>query len=498
MTTGIRLDPSSDRPLYQQLIDAISDRVSSGILAPGSRLPASRTLATELGTHRNTIVRALSELVETGILTSTVGRGTFVAERLSAPNAPPARADLPWSSLLARTPETGSLQRSERLARGVVRRPDLIEMQRLQPPADLLPVAPLRRCIDHTLRTLGASTLSYGPRSGLPRLQRAIVADLARLGVPATAEDVLITTGSQQALDMLARALIDPGDTFLVEESTYSGAIDVFAASGARLVSVPADDEGPSLAALRGLGRAGAKGFYVMPNGRNPTGSTISLRRRQELVDWAHEAGVPLIEDDFCADLLLDGPALPSLRTLDAQVAHVGTFSKRLIPALRIGYVVAPAALRPHLVALKRSMDLSTSLLLQHALAEFLERGYLRAHLRRSLPAYRERRDALVTALREHLPPGVEFDVPGQGLALWLRLPRGLDPEACFTAAHERGVLVSPHTQFALDDRRPGLRVTYCAESPERLALGAKRLGDALRAQLERDPHPAEPELGAV
>jgi DNA-binding transcriptional MocR family regulator len=236
------------------------------------------------------------------------------------------------------------------------------------------------------------------------------------------------------------------------------------------------------MAALERLGRAGPKGLYLMPNGQNPTGRSISGKRREEIVAWSHRAGVPLVEDDYCADLDLDGvPNPPSLRALDGQVLHLGTFSKRLIPALRIGYVAFPPALRQHLAALKHAMDLGSSLLLQHALAEFLERGYLRAHLRQVLPEYRARRKALEAGLRKHMPAGVEWSRAHRGVATWLSLPATIDPEAVFTSALEHGVLVSPDVLFTVYGHERGIRLTFCAESPARLTLGAKRLGEALR-----------------
>jgi DNA-binding transcriptional MocR family regulator len=237
------------------------------------------------------------------------------------------------------------------------------------------------------LRTVGPRALGYGAREGLPRLREAVAADLARQGVPAGADDLVITSGSQQALDLVVRALANPGEPVLVEEATYTGALNVIAAAGARAIGVPSDEQGPSLDALERLGRSGAKALYLMPNCHNPTGGTISAARREALVSWSHRAGVPIIEDDYVADLEISGvPAPAPMRSLDGDVIYIGTFSKRLIPALRTGFVVCPAPLRPRLVALKYAVDLGNSDLVQHALAEFLERGYLIAHLAKTLP----------------------------------------------------------------------------------------------------------------
>lgn len=481
---GLRLRPADGEPLYRQLFDQIVARIRGGAWPPGHRLPPTRALAEELGAHRNTVVRVYEELETAGFVTSTVGRGTFVAALPptgAAPQAAPAPGGMPWGSLASTAISVEPRGRPERLARGGPAPRDAVVMNRMQPAPDLLPDELFRRCMDHALRSLGPRALGYGPREGLPRLRELVAADLERQGVPATAEDLLITTGSQQALDLVARALVNPGDPFLVDESTYAGALNLLTVAGARLIPVPSDDEGPDLAALERHARIGAKGFYLMPNCQNPTGARVSAGRREALVAWSRQAGVPLVEDDYASDLILDGhPPLPPLRALDGDVIYIGTYSKKLIPALRIGYLLCPRPLHGRLAALKHAMDLGTSAILQHALAELLERGYLRAHLARSVEEYRRRRDALERGLGRHLPRGVAWRRPETGVVLWLPVPPPLDAESLYVAAQRHGVLVNPGTLNAVGPTpRPGLRLTFCFEPPERLAEGARRLGRA-------------------
>jgi GntR family transcriptional regulator/MocR family aminotransferase len=486
---GLVLNPSAADPLYRQIFDQVVERVRSGAFPSGYQLPPTRELARALGTHRNTVVRAYEDLVEAGFVESTVGRGTFVARQpapraLAAPQTP---GRIPWGSLLSRAATAELLTRSDRLPQ----RPggmDVVNLAKLQPSPDLLPDELLRRCLEHVLRSHGPRLLGYAARDGAPRLRAAIAADLARQGVPASAADLVITSGSQQALDLIVRALVNPGEAFLIDESTYSGALNVITAGGARPLGVPTDDEGPSLDALERLGRAGAKGLYLMPNSHNPTGATISAGRREALVAWSRRSGVPIIEDDYVADLDLDGRAPPApMRALDGDVIYIGTFSKRLAPALRAGFVVAPPALRPRLVALKHTVDLGNSELLQQALAEFLERGYLTAHLGRTVPEYRRRRDALEESLARHLPRHLRWRRSEHGVALWLPLPPPLDPVAVFDEAQRRGVLVHPSTLNMVEERREGgVRLTFCAETPARLVEGARRLGRALANLGER------------
>jgi len=207
-------------------------------------------------------------------------------------------------------------------------------------------------------------------------------------------------------------------------------------------------------------------------------------------VEWSRAAAIPIIEDDFVAGLSLDDHEQPPhLRALDGDVIHVSTFSKRLIPSLRVGYVVAPEALRSSLRSMKRVVDLSSSGILQHALAEFMERGYLRAHMTRTTREYRARRNTLVAALRRSLPEEVTWHVPTHGIVLWLSLAPGLDADAVYQEALRQGVLVSPSTMWSVDAASPpGLRLAFCAEPEERLVEGARRLGKAIKTLLARSP----------
>jgi GntR family transcriptional regulator/MocR family aminotransferase len=510
---GLGLDPRSGEPRYQQIFDQVAARIRSGAFPAGFRLPPTRALATALGTNRNTVVRAYDDLCGAGFLQSTVGRGTFVARQQPlaakgkvtavalAAAAAPAAGELPWSTLIARTVLAEPLSRVERLQRSAsVMSTDTINLARMEPSADQIPDELLRRCAEHVFRTLGARALGYPARDGLPRLRALVAEDLAKKGVPAAADDVVITSGSQQALDLISRALVNPGDPFLVDESTYGGALNVFSAAGARLVPVASDDEGPTPAALERVGHIGAKGLYLMPNGHNPTGACVSQARREALVAWSRRTGVPLIEDDYVADLDLDGATpLAALRALDRDVVYIGTFSKRLAPALRIGFLVAPPALRAKAALLKHTMDLGSSELLQHILAEFLERGYLAAHLAKSIPEYRRRRDALEEGLGRHLPKGLGWSRPLRGVSLWLPLPPSLPPQAVFEEARRKGVLVHPSSLNAVEETAAGgIRLTYCTEPPARLAEGARRLGRAFAALGRGASDEPAPALGGI
>lgn len=502
---GLHLDPSQPTALYQQLFDAIAERIRSGAFPAGFRLPPTRVLASELDAHRNTVVRAYSRLEEAGFVSSTVGRGTFVRAISTPRPAVPAEpvvsgSGLPWASLVSSRVRAEPFDRIRRMARAAAPA-EHVNLTRLQPGPDLLPEALFRRCLEHVLRVHGGRALGYGPHEGVATLRAEIAKDLSRRGVPARAEDVIVTSGSQQAIDVVARALLEPGDAVLLDEATYTGAIQIFIAAGARPEPVRGDDQGPLVSALDAASARGAKLAYLMPGHSNPTGSRISEARREQIVRWSHERRVPLLEDDYAADLELEPETpLTSLRALDGDVIHIGSFSKKLMPALRIGYLLCPPALREPLVALKHAAALGTSTLLQFALAEFLERGYLEPHLENVRAAYRSRRDALATSLGRHLPASIPFVVPPRGVTIWIALPDDLSPEAVFEAARRQGVLVSPGSMYRVGEGGKGIRLCYSWEQEARLAEGGKRLGQAITAMLKdrKRSVPQELNVGVV
>ncbi len=494
---GTGLDsPSAEIPVYQSLHDRLAAAIASGRLPPGLRLPPTRALAPALGVHRNTLVRAFSLLEAGGWIEATPGRGSFV-RGVADPAAPVAR-DL--GDLLSRAATSDALTRLRRAAPPRPPRGDAasaasangaIDLARMQPSPDLIPHAEFAACMAAVLSRLGPGALGYAPSQGVATLRERIAVDLSRAGIACAPDDIVITSGSQQGLDLVARTLVDPGDAFFTEARTYSGALTILAATGADVVGIDADVDGPDLGALDRRAAALApgqrlKGLYLVPNARNPTGTSIAPQRRHALLAWARGRVVPVIEDDYGADLVLDpGAEMAPLRALDRDVVHVGTFSKKLIPALRVGYVVVPPALRDPLLGLKHTMDLGTSPLLQHALAEFLARGLLEPHLARVQAAYRRRRDVLVAALAGRLPSGVSFSVPRQGLALWLSLPPGADAVRIQEDAAAAGLLLSPGSVYATRQARDsGLRLTFGGEPEARLEAGARILVRVLERHL--------------
>lgn len=489
---GLQLDGKSEKPLYQQLFDGVAERITSGAFPAGYRLPPTRALSEELHTHRNTVVRAYRELHEAGFLASTVGRGTFVRDQSTpaslVPHTPPTPT-LAWTNLLAERTTHEALQRVAKR----VHRPLLgaaVDLSRMQPGPDILPSKQLARCIAFVLERNGGRALGYAPLEGAHSLRAQIAQDLAKHGVPASEQDILVTSGSQQAIDLIARVLIDPGDTVLVQTPTYGGALQTFAAASARVEGMANDSEGPIPPSHP---RERVKLLYLMPNHANPTGQSISENRRRELVVWARERGIAILEDDYAGGLDLEGtPAPPALRALDGDVLYTASFSKRLIPAMRIGFIVAPEALRPHLASMQHASSLGSSLVLQLALAEMLERGWVTAHVTRTREIYRARRDALSNELERLLGGRMHVPRPPRGLTTWLSLPASIDLEALQEQTKREGVLIATGDLFASSrivstPDTHGARLSYCFETEERLVEGARRFVRAFDA-VQRAP----------
>ncbi|WP_035857421.1 PLP-dependent aminotransferase family protein [Cryptosporangium arvum] len=460
----IPVDPESGVPLYRQLEQWFADAIRSGALPPGSRLPSTRALAADLGVSRVTVSTAFAELHGSGLVVAAVGSGTRVAPVL--PTAA-RRAPTPWDDAWAgRPPE-----------------PDVIAFTGVGDPA-AYPVAEFGRTVRQVLAREGAAALSYAPDpAGDPSLRRTVTQLLASQGIGVPPESVLITSGSQQALALVCQVLVRPGDTVLVEEPTYDLALRLLRTVGANLVGVPVDEHGIRVDRLAEV-LPGSKLLYVTPNFQNPTGATLSAPRRRELLHLARAHDVPVFEDDFAGDLRYSGRAIPAIKSLDdrGHVLYAGTFSKLLMPGLRIGYLVVDGPLRPELVEAKQVTDLGTSLLLQRALDRFVTIGRYQANLRRTTRLYRERRDTLKQALEDHLP-GATFTVPAGGLFTWVELPPGVRSDELLVAARDRGVDLASGERFYLDpaDGLGHVRLNFAVQPPARITEGIARLGHSQR-----------------
>jgi len=375
-------------------------------------------------------------------------------------------------------------RRAERLNPSLIReilkiteRPGMISLAGGLPAADTFPVEAVREASARVLADTPREALQYAASEGYGPLREWVAADLAAQGLHADASQVLITTGSQQGLDLVGKVLIDPGSPVAVESPTYLGALMAFAPCEPRFVPLASDDEGPLPESLRAA--RGARLAYLLPNFQNPSGRSIGDARRDELVAEAQRLGLPIVEDNPYGELWFDAPPPRPLaaRAADAAI-YLGSFSKVLAPGLRLGYLVAPKAVYPKLLQAKQAADLHTPGFNQRIVYEVVKDGLLARHVPTIRALYRARRDAMRAALERHLPPGCRWSVPAGGMFFWVELPAGLDATALLPQAVDAGVAYVPGAAFYCEaPRAHTLRLSFVTMEPERIETGVAALG---------------------
>jgi len=472
---------AGELPIFLGIARSLSDDIRAGRLAPGSRLPGSRTLAKQLRVHRNTVLAAYTELAQEGWIEASLARGTFVSRALPEPETRVASSvqrvpELPGFALGPAPPSEPSVPPGTLVMSGGI--PDL----------RLAPVAEIARAYRRALRRKGRTLLGYADPRGEPRLRAALAAMLASTrGLPVGADDVVVTRGSQMALDLVARTLLSKGDVVAVEALGYPPAWHALGQTGARLVSVPVDADGIDVEALEKLARRlELRAVYLTPHHQYPSTVTLTAARRLALLELARRERFAIIEDDYDHEFHYEWrPVLP-LASADTAgvVVYVGTLSKILAPGLRLGYLVAPRRVLDHVVARRIYTDRQGDHGVEHAVAELMEDGELARHARRMRRVYMARRAALAGALRERLGSMLEFSVPPGGMALWARAERGIDVDAWAARALERGVQVHTERRFAFDGRPSRhVRLGFAALDERELRSAVTKLASVARDQ---------------
>lgn len=367
----------------------------------------------------------------------------------------------------------------------VTERPEVISFAGGLPAPSTFPVGEMQAALDRVLQTRGREALQYSTTEGFAPLREWIAARLSTPQAPVSPEEVLIVSGSQQGLDLLAKALIDPGDTVLVETPTYLGALQAFSLFDPRFVAVPSDEDGLIPEALDASMQE-AKFLYCLPNFQNPTGRLLAGERRHQLAQRARELDLLILEDDPYGALSYDGETPPSIRSLAPErTVYMGSFSKVLAPGLRLGYIVAPRALRAKLVQVKQATDLHTATLSQMAVFDVIKDGFLDQHIPTIRALYRDQCAAMLDALKRHMPDGVRWNSPRGGMFLWAELPQGLDASAVLARAVEQNVAFVPGAPFYADAPvREALRLAFVTVPPPRIEEGVERLAGVIRSML--------------
>jgi GntR family transcriptional regulator / MocR family aminotransferase len=485
--TGIGLARDGPMPLHRQLYEALREAILTRRLAPGMRLPSTRTLASELGLSRYTVVDAFRQLCAEGYLEGTIGAGTCVAGTLPDDLLrPPLPATSPSVPTRERRPRSHRTEVQMALGRPLLStrpRPSRHNQpfQAGVPALDAFPGDRWGRLLARHARAMPASMRGYQHPAGYPPLRRAIASYLvAARGVRCTAEQVIVVNGSQQGIALTAQVLLNPGEAVWMEDPGYPGAKGALLGAGARLIPVPIDAEGLDVEAGRARGPE-ARLAFVTPSHQCPLGVTMSLQRRLALLEWAREAGAWVIEDDYDSEYRYVGRPLAALQGLDTagRVIYAGTFSKVLFPALRLGYLVVPRDLIEAIAAARLFADMHPPLLEQAVLAEFMTDGHFARHIRRMRRLYAERQAALVEAARP-LSDWLDVRASEAGMHLLGWLPGGGDDQAIAQLAARHRVITHPLSHFCIEpSEQRALLLGYASVPIPAIREGVRRLATA-------------------
>ncbi len=477
-TLLLSVNRSSAVPLHRQVYDGLRQAILEGRLRPGERIPSSRALAAELAVSRLPVLTAFEQLLHEGYLVGRVGSGTFVSNALPDDLLfSPARPENPPSRRKRTTAfDPPAPHRHEY---------SLAPFRVSLPALDRFPHDTWARLVARHAHGLPHAAMAYGDPAGLRALRSAIAAHLrAARAVRCEAEQILVVSGSQAALRLAAAVLLSRGDRIAMEEPGYPGARATFAAGGARVIPVPVDDEGMSVSALWKRG-ARIRAAYVTPSHQYPLGMSMTAGRRFALLDWAVRRNAWILEDDYDSEYRYVSRPLGALQGIDGhdRVIYIGTFSKVLFPALRIGYLVMPPALRQQFIEAREAFDLFPPTLYQPVLAEFLRAGHFARHLRRMRGVYRDRRDALLTGLARYCGNRLTVSNADAGLHVAALLPPGIDDTAVVRRMAERGLTATAlSTCYAQPARKSGLLLGFGGASEEELLDATRRLGTVLKA----------------
>jgi GntR family transcriptional regulator / MocR family aminotransferase len=498
-----RLDRSSDQPLYRQLHHLLQQAILTRQLPAGVRIPSSRLLADELGLGRNTVTQVYEQLALEGYVTSTTGRGTFVVDTSpdellgsSGQRMPSRRVGVVVSIDQSATLEPAIAQRQYLSERGIklvagagVSKRQWGAFMPGVPDVSRFPVRAWSRLQNKYWRRPRLDLLTYAPGGGLPLLRRALAEYLqTSRSVRCSAEQVIITTGIHQSIDLTVRLLSDPGDVIWTEDPCYWGIRSVLSVSGLRTKSIEVDDEGisPTAEDLQ----APPKLILVTPSHQYPLGTVMSLARRRILLEVAKKSGTWIIEDDYDSEFRYGSRPLASLQGLDesGNVIYVGSFGKTLFPGLRVGYIVVPEALAEYFAVASAELYREGQLLQQAVLAEFIAEGHFTSHVRKMRSLYSLRRKTLLESIRQRYGPSFPVIGGDAGLHLVLQLSEGTNDKLTATHALARNIIARPLSGYYADPSRatPGLLLGYACVPEEEIGIAFSTLAEAIDATYER------------
>src|SRR3954451_1149349 len=476
--------------ITQQLVDRFTRAIDEGLLQPGEKLPTTRAVAAEAGVNHLTAARAYRRLAELGYVTATVGRGTFVRTITPAAAGAEDEETDEWQAYALPEHEYSYAEQVVAEAFSMPDEPGMISLSTGWPSPQLYPTGELAQITADVFAEEGGAALSYLTAEGLYDLREQLAKMGRERGFATEPSEIIVTSGARQAIDLVARTLLEPGDVAAVESPTFAGILSSLHAARARVIGIPVDSAGLDVGALeRVLARHEVKLVGLQPACSNPTGRDLSPERRARLAQLAKERGFFVVEDHVYSDLRYEGEAVRPLREeIPGHSIYIDSLSKTVGGGLRIGWLAARGPVRDRLAALKLDTDFHTATLTQHIAARYLASGGYSRQLEATLPFYRERRDALVAALERHLAGEYRVDVPQGGRHVWVSLTRPVDEHALYREAVRHGVTFTPGGVVRADRvSSTQLRLSFSLVDPPELDEGVRRLARALREVRRRD-----------
>lgn len=484
---NIIIKKGTDKPIYMQIKEQIQRMILTNKIPPGYSLPPERKLAAMLGVNRSTVLKAYQELKAYGFIDSHIGKGTFVLRVGHENNLRPARQinTISWyqffnkrfsemnESIISSIMDISGGSNMISFAGGIAA-------------PELYPIKQIEEIYKELLKESAAEMLQNTAVEGYYPLRESIGKLLMERGINAPTKEIMILSGSQQGLDYASRVFLEAGDTVIVEEPTYLGAIQIFRSHGIRVIGVPVDGQGICTDILESyLIRLKPKLIYTLPTYQNPTGIVMSMERRYKLLDLAYRYQIPIIEDDPYGELRYDGDFLPPLKALDkyGYVIYLSTFSKTLFMGFRIGWIVASPQVISKFALMKQFTDLQANTTSQWVLDSFLRKGFYQSHLSKVQKEYKVKRDIMNEALKKYNPFNIQWYKPNGGFYIWCRLPDEIRQSVLIGKAAKKGISYIPGEAFSLDGAayRNYIRLNYTYASHEQIVEGIKRLMEAVQ-----------------
>lgn len=458
----IELERSCGKPLYMQLYEQLKYMIKDGKLQPGHKLPPIRELAGMLGVNSVTVVKAYKRLETDGMVFSKTGSGTYVS------------SDTAIASMHEYTLPSH----------------DVIDFANFTPSPQLFPVEHFKALINEVLERDGGMAFEYQDSRGYPPLRAALVEYAATMDIEAHQDDIQVISGAQQGIDILSKALLDFGDTVVMESPSYTGAIAAFRSRNVRIAEVPMNEDGLDIRILeRRVREDNPRLIYVMTDFHNPTGVSYSLQKRKQLLNIARRYDILIVEDDYLSELNFSGNKQPLLKSMDddQRVIYIKSFSKILMPGLRLGFMVLPRRddIYRRVLDAKHASDISTSGLMQRVLELYLNRGLWYEHISIIYGEYKRRYEHMLQALDRYMPKQIKYHVPSGGLHIWLLLPEGCCDRELYGYAVDAGVIFAPGSAFyPRADKSRYLKISFASTDEKQIDIGIKRLSQAITAYL--------------